>query len=39
VGPRIVTNVPTVLANAIASSSEGHEFSGSPFLLITLYMI
>ena len=37
-GPLIVTNVPTVLANAIASSSVGHEFSGSPFLLIILYI-
>ena len=30
--------MPTVLAKAIASSSVGHEFSGSPFLLIILYI-
>ena len=37
-GPLIVTNVPTILANAIAWSSVGHEFNGSPFLLIILYI-
>ena len=38
-GPRIVTNMPTVWANTIASFSEAHELSGSPDLLITSYMI
>lgn len=34
----MVTKVPTILANAIASFSVGYEFSGNPFLLIILYM-
>ena len=35
----MVTNMPTIRAKLIASLSEGHELSGSPDLLITLYMI
>ncbi len=35
----MVTNMPTIRAKLIASLNVGHELSGSPDLLITLYMI
>jgi hypothetical protein len=34
----MVTNMPTIRAKLIASPSESHELSGSPDLLIILYM-